>query len=66
MFQYLCVVLADLLYSGDLHDWNGLSDAALPNGVLSNPIFDNIDYDVLTIGKILSPLILRGLTHVLI
>jgi hypothetical protein len=36
---------------GDLHDGNGLSDAALPNGVLSNPIFDEIEYDVLTIGK---------------
>lgn len=36
---------------GDLHDGNGLSDAALPNGVLSNPIFDEIQYDVLTIGE---------------
>ena len=36
---------------GDLHDGNGLSDAALPNGVFSNPIFDEIDYDLLTIGK---------------
>ena len=36
---------------GDLHDGNGLSDAALPNGVLSNPIFDEVQYDVLTIGK---------------
>ncbi|XMA08171.1 hypothetical protein WAI453_000962 [Rhynchosporium graminicola] len=37
--------------TGDLHDGAGLSDAALPNGVLSNPIFDEIDYDVLTIGN---------------
>ena len=36
---------------GDLHDGNGLSDAALPNGVYSNPIFDEVDYDLLTIGK---------------
>jgi 2',3'-cyclic-nucleotide 2'-phosphodiesterase (5'-nucleotidase family) len=36
---------------GDLHDGNGLSDAALPNGVDSNPIFDEIDYDLLTIGQ---------------
>jgi 2',3'-cyclic-nucleotide 2'-phosphodiesterase (5'-nucleotidase family) len=35
----------------DLHDGNGLSDAALPNGVDSNPIFDEIDYDLLTIGQ---------------
>ena len=39
-------------FSGDLHDGNGLSDAALPNGVDSNPIFDEIDYDVLTIGML--------------
>ena len=38
-------------YLGDLHDGNGLSDAALPNGVLSNPIFDEVEYDLLTIGK---------------
>ncbi|KAG4417547.1 hypothetical protein IFR04_009277 [Cadophora malorum] len=37
--------------TGDLHDGAGLSDAVLPNGVLSNPIFDEIDYDVLTIGN---------------
>lgn len=38
---------------GDLHDGAGLSDAALPNGVLSNPIFEEIDYDILSIGKFL-------------
>ena len=38
--------------TGDLHDGNGLSDAALPNGVLSNPIFDEIEYDILTIGML--------------
>ncbi|KAK0267034.1 hypothetical protein LTR35_016611 [Friedmanniomyces endolithicus] len=37
--------------TGDLHDGAGLSDATSPNGVLSNPIFDNIDYDLLTIGN---------------
>lgn len=40
-----------LVDTGDLHDGAGLSDAALPNGVLSNPIFDEINYDLLTIGK---------------
>lgn len=40
-----------LVDTGDLHDGNGLSDAALPNGVLSNPIFDEIQYDALTIGN---------------
>lgn len=37
--------------TGDLHDGAGLSDATSPNGVLSNPIFDNVDYDLLTIGN---------------
>lgn len=36
---------------GDLHDGNGLSDATPLNGELSNPIFEEIDYDLLTIGK---------------
>ncbi|PMD65487.1 uncharacterized protein K444DRAFT_703282 [Hyaloscypha bicolor E] len=40
-----------LVDTGDLHDGNGLSDAALPNGVYSNPIFDEVDYDLLTIGN---------------
>ncbi|TVY85403.1 Secreted protein [Lachnellula suecica] len=40
-----------LIDTGDLHDGNGLSDAALPNGLLSNPVFDEIEYDVLTIGN---------------
>lgn len=39
-----------LVDTGDLHDGAGLSDAVLPNGVLSNPIFDEINYDLLTIG----------------
>ena len=37
-----------LIDTGDLHDGNGLSDASKPNGALSNLIFENIDYDVLT------------------
>ena len=36
---------------GDLHDGAGLSDATSPNGAISNPIFEEIDYDVLTIGN---------------
>lgn len=45
-----------LIDTGDLHDGAGLSDASasLPNGVngqLSNPIFEQIDYDLLTIGN---------------
>ena len=35
---------------GDLHDGNGLSDASQPNGALSNIVFENVDYDLLTIG----------------
>jgi hypothetical protein len=35
----------------DLHDGAGLSDATSPNGVVSNPIFENVDYDLLTIGN---------------
>lgn len=40
---------------GDLHDGAGLSDATDPNGLVSNIIFENIDYDLLTIGPITSP-----------
>ena len=40
-----------LLDTGDLHDGAGLSDAESPDGILSNPIFENLDYDVLTIGN---------------
>ena len=35
----------------DLHDGAGLSDATSPNGLVSNPIFENVDYDLLTIGN---------------
>ncbi|MCJ1440189.1 MAG: hypothetical protein MMC23_000672 [Stictis urceolatum] len=40
-----------LIDTGDLHDGAGLSDATIPNGLVSNPIFENIDYDLLTIGN---------------
>ncbi len=43
---------ADLLLvdTGDLHDGTGLSDATKQDGQLSMPIFDEVDYDLLTIG----------------
>ncbi|KAH7081188.1 Metallo-dependent phosphatase-like protein [Paraphoma chrysanthemicola] len=40
-----------LVDTGDLHDGAGLSDATTPNGNVSNAIFDNVDYDLLTIGN---------------
>ncbi|MCJ1475518.1 hypothetical protein MMC13_004181 [Lambiella insularis] len=40
-----------LVDTGDLHDGNGDSDAEYPDGSLSNPIFENVDYDILTIGN---------------
>ena len=40
-----------LVDTGDLHDGAGLSDATSPNGLISNAIFQNIDYDLLTIGN---------------
>ncbi|KAF1848677.1 ser/Thr protein phosphatase family [Cucurbitaria berberidis CBS 394.84] len=40
-----------LVDTGDLHDGAGLSDATSPNGIVSNVIFENIDYDLLTIGN---------------
>ncbi|KAI9814197.1 MAG: hypothetical protein M1827_003363 [Pycnora praestabilis] len=40
-----------LIDTGDLHDGAGLSDATSPNGVVSNPIFENVNYDLLTIGN---------------
>lgn len=47
----------DVNQTQDLHDGAGLSDATATtvfpgvNGQLSNPIFENIDYDLLTIGN---------------
>ncbi|KAL1880429.1 hypothetical protein Plec18167_003833 [Paecilomyces lecythidis] len=40
-----------LIDTGDLHDGAGLSDATDPNGVVSNNVFDVLDYDLLTIGN---------------
>ncbi|OCK79951.1 hypothetical protein K432DRAFT_298685 [Lepidopterella palustris CBS 459.81] len=40
-----------LVDTGDLHDGAGLSDATSLNGEVSNPIFENVDYDLLTIGN---------------
>ncbi|KFY48446.1 hypothetical protein V495_01325 [Pseudogymnoascus sp. VKM F-4514 (FW-929)] len=40
-----------LIDTGDLHDGNGMSDATSPNGAASNPIFEEIPYDLLTIGN---------------
>jgi len=37
--------------TGDLHDGNGDSDAESPDGSLTNPIFEQVDFDVLTIGN---------------
>lgn len=34
-----------------MHDGNGLADTTTPNGVVSNSIFEELDYDVLTIGN---------------
>ncbi len=34
-----------------MHDGAGLSDATSPNGAISNIIFEEVDYDVLTIGN---------------
>ena len=36
-----------------IEDWGitGEQDAETPDGSLSNPIFDEIQYDLLTIGK---------------
>jgi len=39
-----------LVDTGDLHDGAGLSDATMPNGNISNAIFENLNYDLLTIG----------------
>ncbi|KAM0515744.1 hypothetical protein ACHAPE_005823 [Trichoderma viride] len=40
-----------LVDTGDLHDGNGLSDATKVDGTKSMPIFDEVDYDLLTIGN---------------
>jgi len=40
-----------LIDTGDKHDGNGLSDGTSPNGLLSTPIFNEQDYDLVTIGN---------------
>ncbi|KAJ9645683.1 hypothetical protein H2199_002722 [Coniosporium tulheliwenetii] len=40
-----------LVDCGDMHDGAGLADATKPNGLLSNPVFENVDYDILAIGN---------------
>ncbi|ODA82598.1 hypothetical protein RJ55_01105 [Drechmeria coniospora] len=40
-----------LIDTGDLHDGNGLSDATPIDGTMSMPIFDELEYDLLTIGN---------------
>lgn len=40
-----------LVDTGDKHDGNGLSDATVPNGNKSLPIFIQQDYDLVTIGN---------------
>lgn len=40
-----------LIDSGDKHDGNGLSDATEPNGVDTTKIFNEQDYDLLTLGN---------------
>ncbi|KAJ5193171.1 hypothetical protein N7449_004343 [Penicillium cf. viridicatum] len=40
-----------LIDTSDLHNRNGLSDVTTPNGEVTNPIFENIDYDLLTPGN---------------
>ncbi|KAH3684360.1 hypothetical protein WICPIJ_004669 [Wickerhamomyces pijperi] len=37
--------------TGDKHDGNGLSDATVPNGLISTGIFNSVDYDLVTIGN---------------
>lgn len=39
-----------IIDTGDLHDGSGLSDATTIDGEKSMPIFDEIEYDLLTIG----------------
>ncbi|KFG82166.1 putative calcineurin-like phosphoesterase [Metarhizium anisopliae] len=40
-----------LVDTGDLHDGTGLSDATKEDGTKSMPIFNEIEYDLLTIGN---------------
>lgn len=40
-----------LIDTGDKHDGNGLSDATVPNGIETTKIFNQQDYDLLTLGN---------------
>lgn len=40
-----------LIDTGDLHQGTGLSDATTPDGDKSMPIFGQIDYDLMAMGK---------------
>lgn len=40
-----------LIDTGDKHDGNGLSDATIPNGLNSTQIFNEMNYDLLTLGN---------------
>ncbi|KAL4862657.1 hypothetical protein BDV12DRAFT_39655 [Aspergillus spectabilis] len=40
-----------LIDSGDFHDGGGLSDSTSPKGAVSDSIFENVDYDLVTIGN---------------
>lgn len=40
-----------LIDTGDKHDGNGLSDATSPNGIETNKIFNEQDYDLMTLGN---------------
>ncbi|GAV55392.1 hypothetical protein ZYGR_0AV00230 [Zygosaccharomyces rouxii] len=40
-----------LIDTGDKHDGNGLSDATTPNGIETTKIFNEQDYDLLTLGN---------------
>lgn len=42
--------LASNGHIGDLHDGTGLTDSTSPDGEMALPIFDHIDFDLLTIG----------------
>ncbi|KAL4913047.1 Metallo-dependent phosphatase-like protein [Aspergillus aurantiobrunneus] len=40
-----------LVDSGDFHDGGGLSDSTDPKGSVSDSIFQNVDYDLVTVGN---------------
>lgn len=40
-----------IIDTGDKHDGSGLSDATVPNGIESTKIFNEMDYDLLTLGN---------------